>query len=356
MSEEQLVSIHLPAAVWRVGAFLLAIAVGVVVTFEWTRWEGRAGDQETDDAYIQADQTPLSARVTGYVRAVPVEDFQKVSAGQLIAEIADDDYRAAVAQGEANLAAVSAQIQALEAQLLLQSANHRAAQAVVASTKAALEQNERDVRRLATLLAAGSASIEAREKLGTAHAQLIAQLDQNGALAEAARRQRDVLSAQLAQARASQAAQDAALSLARLNLSYTRIVAPQDGIVGQRQVRPGQYLGVGGLVTVLTPPRVWVIANYRETQLTHVEVGQPAVIAIDTYPEHRLRGHVIALAPASGSQYALLPPDNATGNFTKVVQRLPVKIAIDDTDGLDGRLRPGMSVVATIDARENAAR
>jgi membrane fusion protein (multidrug efflux system) len=149
------------------------------------------------------------------------------------------------------------------------------------------------------------------------------------------------------------AAQEAALRTAQINLGYTRIVAPQDGMLGQRQVRPGQYVGVGGQITTLTPlPRVWAIANYKETQLTHVTVGEKAEIRVDTFPGHVLRGHVQSIAPGSGAQFALLPPDNATGNFTKVVQRIAVKVVIDNADGLADRLRPGMSVEVRIDARD----
>jgi membrane fusion protein (multidrug efflux system) len=153
------------------------------------------------------------------------------------------------------------------------------------------------------------------------------------------------------------AAQQSGLRLAQINLGYTRILAPQDGVLGQRQVKPGQYVGVGGQITTLTPlPHVWVIANYKETQLTHMAVGEQAEITVDTFPDHRLRGHVLAFAPGSGAQFALLPPDNATGNFTKVVQRIAVKIAIDDADGLTDLLRPGMSVVARVDTRSRARR
>ena len=147
---------------------------------------------------------------------------------------------------------------------------------------------------------------------------------------------------------AAVAGQEASLHTAQINLGYTRIVAPEGGVLGQRQIRPGQYVGVGGQITSLTPlPHVWVIANYKETQLTHMAVGEKAEVRVDTFP-----GHVQAFAPASGAQFALLPPDNATGNFTKVVQRIAVKIAIDDADGLAYRLRPGMSVEARIDARD----
>jgi membrane fusion protein (multidrug efflux system) len=138
--------------------------------------------------------------------------------------------------------------------------------------------------------------------------------------------------------------------VARINLGYTQILAPEDGVLGQRQLKPGQLVGVGGQITSLTPlPRIWVLANYKETQLTHMDVGDPATISVDAYPGHTLRGKVLAFAPGAGSQFALLPPDNATGNFTKVVQRVAVKISVDDADGLIDRLRPGMSVVATVD-------
>jgi membrane fusion protein (multidrug efflux system) len=287
---------------------------------------------------------------------MPVQDFERVHAGQLLAQIADDDYRAALAQAQANVASSSAQAEALLAQHELQLANVQAARAVIAATQAAIEQNARDLSRQARLLETGSSSIEASEKLTTVGAQLAAQLAQNHAQLEAAVRQQSVLAAQRAQAEAAVAAQQANLQLAQINLGYTRIIAPYDGVIGQRQVRPGQYVAVGSQITTLTPlPRVWVIANFKETQLTHMAVGQRAEIRVDTFPDHALRGHVLAFAPASGSQFALLPPDNATGNFTKVVQRMAVKIAIDDSDGLADRLLPGMSVVAKVDARASEA-
>ena len=339
--------------IWRTLAFLAALTILIVVTTRWNRWQGGAGWQATDDAYLQSDLTPIAAKVPGYIRDVPIQDFERVRAGQLIAQVTDDDYRATVAQGEANLASATAQLQALRAQHELQLANVAAAKAVAASTAAQLAQNTRDLARQQKLLATGSSSPEATEKLQTIRAQLSAQLDQNRAQAEAAQRQLAVLEAQAAQAVAAIAAQQASLQLARINLGYTRIIAPQDGVLGQRQVRPGQFVGVGGQVTTLTPlPRVWVIANYKETQLTHMAVGERAEITVDTFPGHTLKGHVLAFSPGSGAQFALLPPDNATGNFTKVVQRIAVKIAIDDADGLADRLRPGMSVVAKIDARD----
>jgi membrane fusion protein (multidrug efflux system) len=340
--------------IWRTLIFLVALAVLIVITARWNRWEGNARWQSTDDAYLQADLTPIATKVAGYVRALPVQDFERVRADQVLAEIVDDDYRAAVAQINAGIASAAAQVEALKAQRPLQEANVRAASATVEAIAANLAQNARDLARQERLLRTGSSSTEAGEKLQTSHAQLGAQFDQARAQHSAATHQLDVLAAQQVQAEAAVAAQKASLLIAQLNLSYTRILAPQDGVIGQRQVKPGQFVGVGGQITTLTPlPHVWVIANYKETQLTHMSVGEGADITVDTFPGRRLRGHVLAFAPGAGSQFALLPPDNATGNFTKVVQRIAVKIAIDDADGLTDQLRPGMSVVARIDTHSN---
>jgi membrane fusion protein (multidrug efflux system) len=337
---------------WRVLIFLAAVAVLVVITTRWNRWESNAEWQSTDDAYLQADLTPIAAKVAGYVRALPVQDFDRVRAGQVLAEIVDDDYRASVAQILAGIAAAAAQVDALKAQRRLQEANVRAASATVEAIAVNIEQNGRDLARQERLLKTGSSTTEAGEKLQTTRAQLTAQIDQARAQQSAAARLLDVLAAQQAQAEAAVAAQEASLQIAQLNLSYTRIRAPQDGVIGQRQVKPGQFVGVGSQVTTLTPlPNVWVIANYKETQLTHMSVGERADITVDTFPGHRLHGHILAFAPGAGSEFALLPPDNATGNFTKVVQRIAVKIVIDDADGLTDLLRPGMSVVARVDTR-----
>jgi len=314
---------------WRVLVFIVAVGIIIVVSTNWTRWEGGAGWQRTNDAYLQADLTPIAAKVGGYVRELPIQDYERVRKGQVLAQLVEDDYRAAVAQAEAGVATAMAQAQALRAQHELQLANVEASRAVVSSTVASFEQNERDLARQRRLLETGSSSTEASEKLSTAHAQVEAQVMQSRAQALAAERQLGVLEAQLAQSEAVIAAQRAGLDAAKLNLGYTTITA------------------------TLTPlPNVWVIANYKETQLTHMAVGQKAEITVDTFPGHTLHGHVLAFAPASGAEFALLPPDNATGNFTKVVQRIAVKIAIDDADALADRLVPGMSVEARVDARE----
>ena len=346
-----------PDWIWRAIVFLLAVGVLVLITTRWSRWESNSRRQTTDDAYLQSDFTPISAKVSGYVRSMPVQDYERVHEGQVIAEIVDDDYRATVDQLTASVAAAAAQIEALKAQAELQAANVQAAKASVAAVLANAEQNTRDLARQQVLFKTGSSSTEAAEKLQTVKAQLAAQLEQSRAQANAASRQLTVLAAQQSQAEAALAAQKASLAIAKINLGYTHIVAPQAGVIGQRQVKPGQWVGVGGQVTSLTPlPNVWVIANFKETQLTHMAVGEKAEVRVDTFPGRKLRGHVLAFAPGAGSQFALLPPDNATGNFTKVVQRIAVKIAIDDADGLVDKLRPGMSVVAIVDTRSGEQR
>jgi membrane fusion protein, multidrug efflux system len=346
-----------PDWVWRAIIFLLAVGALVLITTRWNQWESNASTQTTDDAYTQADLTPVAAKVSGYVTSMPVQDFERVHAGQLLVQIDQRDYVAAVDQLTASVNAAAATIEALKAQRTLQSANVEAAKATIAATTANVDQNERDLARQKRLLETGSSSTEATEKLQTTRAQLAAQLQQNRAQEQAAARQLDVLAAQQSQAEAALAAQKANLDLARLNLGYTSIVAPQDGVIGQRQVKPGQFVPVGGQVTVLSPlPNVWVIANYKETQLTHMVAGQKAEVRVDTFPGRTMRGHVLAFAPGSGQVFSLLPPDNATGNFTKVVQRVAVKIVIDDADGLADRLRPGLSVETTVETREDGGR
>jgi membrane fusion protein (multidrug efflux system) len=338
---------------WRILVFLVAVAIIVVVSTNWNRWEGGAGWQRTNDAYLESDVTPIASKVAGYVRTLPIQDYERVHRGQVLAQLVDDDYRAAVAQAEASIASATAQARTLRAQRELQLANIEAARAVVASAGAQREQNRRDLTRQQRLLQTGSSSTEAREKLETTRTQVEAQLTQNQAQARAAERQLAVLDGQIEQSEAALAAARAALVTARLNLEYTKITAPQDGVVGRRQVKPGQLVGVGTQITTLTPlPNVWVIANYKETQITHMAVGQKAEITVDSFPGHKLHGHLLEFAPASGAEFALLPPDNATGNFTKVVQRIAVKIVIDDADGLADRLVPGMSVEAAVYARD----
>jgi membrane fusion protein (multidrug efflux system) len=337
----------------RVLGVAALVAAGLIVWLcatRWDMWTSANRHQSTDDAYLESDQTPISARVAGYVREVPAQDFQRVHAGQLLAQIDDDDYRAAAEQAQANVAVARTAIDNLMAQAELQKANIAGAQASLMAAHAVAERGGKAARRQQMLLDHGAGSLDAVEATHATDMSSRADLARNGASVLAATRQLAVITSQIAQAHAALRAAEAAADLAQINLNRTRIFAPQDGVLGQRQVRPGQYLAVGGQVTTLTPlPRVWVIANYKETQLARIRPGQSATITVDAWPGHVIKGHVLAFAPASGAKYSLLPPDNATGNFTKIVQRVAVKIAIDDVGQLADRLGPGLSVVADID-------
>jgi membrane fusion protein (multidrug efflux system) len=334
----------------RLLALVLAGGLAAAILVNWNRWVGAVGPQWTDDAYVEADLTPLSAQVAGRISGVFVGDFQTVRTGQLLVEIDAAPFQAQLAQAEANVAGAQAAIANIKAQQVLQAANIAAAQAQLQGNRATALRNKLEAQRQRTLLASRVAGTEqAVEQADAAEKLAAAQVMQSGATLEAAHRQLDVQRTQEQQFEANLKAAEAARDVAEINLGYTRIVAPTDGMVGQRQVYPGQYVGVGTQVISVVPlHHLYVIANYKETQLTHLHTGQPAEVRIDTFPGVVLHGHVGSWSPATGSQFALLPPDNATGNFTKVVQRVPVKVLLDDDGGLRNRLRPGMSVEVTI--------
>ena len=342
---------------WFIGvrAFILLLIAGLIliVAYEWNWWVGSAVLQTTDDAYLQADTTPLAAKVSGYVRAVHVQDFQRVHAGDSIVDIVDDDYRAQLGQAQANVDAAGAAIDNIEQQKRLQETLVKQAEADIQASEADVTRYHLEAVRQETLLSksyAGTQQLTEQAVDNEKRAQ--ATLALNRAKLDQQRQQINVLDSQKAQAVATLEAQKAARNLADINLGYTRITAPVDGMVSERRVRPGQYLSVGTQVISLVPlPNVWVIANYRETQMTNIRAGQRARVTVDAFPGKVLHGQVDSWSPASGAQFALLPPDNATGNFTKVVQRIPVKIVLDRDPSLADLLRPGMSVIATIDTR-----
>jgi len=337
----------------RIASLVLVVVLAYVVSRHWDRWTGSAGRQRTDDAFLQTDITPVGAKVSGYVLEAPLDDFTPVRKGQLLAALVPDDYRALLGQQDANVASATAALENNRALTELQRAVIDAARASVDAAAAVASRNRREAVRQRRLADDGAGTEQAQEAADTGEQQSQAQLAQGRAQLAAAQRQLQVLAAQRAQAEAALASARAARELAALNLGYTRIVAPSDGTTGQRQVRVGQFVAAGQQVAVIAAlPRVWVLANFKESQIRNMRAGQRCDIEIDTFPDHVLRGHVLAFAPGTGSQFALLPPDNATGNFTKVVQRVGVKIAIDDDGTLGARLRPGLSVVATVETRE----
>ncbi len=333
----------------RAVIILAALAVVVLLTTQWDAWIGTRNRQSTDDAYIRGDITPLSAKVDGYIRDVAVGDYQLVKAGDLLVEIENDDFRAHVAQAYADWLGAEAAIANLKARKDLQHAEIDQAQSTIAATQADVDRTKQELDRQRNLLKSSYGTAQKVEQAVADQKRFEATLVKNRSEFEAQRRQMGVLDTEETQLRADAKAKHAALELARITLGYTWITAPVDGLLGERGVRRGQYVHAGTQVISVVPlNNVWVVANYKETQLTHVAIGQKAEITIDTFPKVVIHGTVTGIAPASGSQFSLLPPDNATGNFTKVVQRLPVKIALDPDNPLAGKLRPGMSVVATI--------
>ena len=354
---------------------LMALAIALTLTRNWNAWEGGKINQATDDAFVRRDVTPLGTKVAGLVRDVKVGDYQQVRKGDELVRLEDDDYRAQVAQAAAAVDAAKAALENNRRQRDLQEARiQRAlagidqAQAQIAAAQAGKEAVQADLSRTGSersrqeaLLATGSATRQRVEAAVADQERFTAQLAgreadltqartllrSNQLAVETERRSKAVIESQESQLFADLHARDAALAVAQVNLSYTRIVAPADGTVGERQVRPGQLVSPGTQVLSFVGGTTWVQANFRETQLTNITVGDPVDVRIDVYPGEVIHGRVLEIAPASGSQFALLPPDNATGNFTKVVQRVPVKIALDDSP-LTTQLRSGLSAVVTV--------
>jgi membrane fusion protein (multidrug efflux system) len=350
-----------------------------MLTWNWNSWEGGRAEQVTDDAFVRGDLTPLSTKTSGIVRNVKVADYQQVHKGDLLFELQDDDYQAQVAQATAAVKAAKAAIEnnarqrslqesridralagidQAKAQIAAAQAGINAAQAEVVRTQAERERQEALLATQSTTKQHVETAVADQQRYAAQEASRSADLQQaktglrsSEIAVEAERRSKAVLESQDQQLLADLQAKQAALAVAKINLGYTKIYAPGDGIVGERQVRPGQLVSPGTQVVTFVAENKWVQANYRETQLTHMKVGDPAEIRIDAYPDHVLRGRVQEIAPASGSQFALLPPDNATGNYTKVVQRVPAKIAFDDASQAS-RLRPGLSVVVTVRTKD----
>lgn len=354
---------------------LLAAALVITLTRDWNAWEGGRINQITDDAIVRGDLTPLSTKVAGIVRNVKVTDFQRVRAGDLLVELQDDDYQAQLAQAKAAVEAAKAAMQnnlrqrelqdariqraqsgidLAKAQIAAAEAGKQAVQADVIRTRAERTRQEALLASHATTQQHVEAAVADEQRFAAQAASREADLEQaktslrsNEIAVETERRTKAVLESQDQQLLADLHAKEAAFTVAQVNLGYTKIHSPADGTVGERQVRPGQLVSPGTQVLTFVADAKWVQANYRETQLTHMKVGDPAEVRVDQFPGQVLRAKVIEIAPASGSQFALLPPDNATGNFTKVVQRIPVKIALDDP-ARAAQLRPGLSVTATV--------
>ncbi len=330
-------------------AVLVAFIFIAVATLRWDAWTGNAVTQTTNDAYVRAELTRLSSRVAGEVLTVAVNDFQRVKAGDLLIQIDPADYQAQVAQAEASVVAAQAALDNLSNQVELQYATIAQAEAALVSATAEEVQARQEQERQQSLSQTEAGTRQKFEQATAAYAKAQADVHASRAVIAAQKHQMEVLAGTKKQRAADVLGAQAALAAAKLKLGYTKIVAPFDGVVGERQVQPGDYVNIGSnLINVVPLPNVYVIANYKETQLTRVKPGQGVDITVDSFPAEKLHGRVERISPASGSQFALLPPDNATGNFTKVVQRVPVRIQLDKNQPLLERLLPGMSVVTNI--------
>jgi membrane fusion protein, multidrug efflux system len=337
---------HLVAGVAAVAVLTAAGAAGV------SYWTTGRFVQDTDDAYVKADSSTIAPKISGYIASLLVNDNQSVKAGQPLAVIDDRDMRAALDEAKANVAAAAASVTNLDAQIAAQASVIQQADASVAAERAALALAQRNDGRRQKMAQVGYGTVEQADDASTDVQEKGAGLARLLAAASTARQQPGILKAQRDLAQAQLVRAQAALRQAQLNVSYATITAPIDGTVGARTVRVGQYVQAGTQLMALVPlQKVYVVANFKETQLTHVLPGQPVRIKVDTFPSDDVIGRVDSLAPASGLEFALLPPDNATGNFTKIVQRIPVKIVFEPRDALSGRLRPGMSVNASINTK-----
>jgi len=376
----------MPKRVIIVPAITLGVAAILLFTIRgcWTSWEGGGAQQRTDDAYVRADMTPLSTRVSGTVRKVEVEDFTSVKPGQLLVQLDDEDYQAVLAEARAALAGAQATLEDNQSAKRIQDAKIQNAETVIAQATAAINAAKAGIaavqsdvertgleRKRQEALLVSKAATHQQVELAIAEADRFtgmlashqAELERAQAavassrsLLESEKRQRAALDTRDNLYRADIQAKQAAIIVAQVNLGYTQIVAPTAGAVGERHVQEGQLVAPGMQVVDLVKGDVWIQANLKETQLTNIRQGDVADIKIDAFPGVVLHGKVVEIAPASGSQFALLPPDNATGNYTKVVQRLPVKIALDPGHPLQGKLRPGFSVVVKIHTSGKAAK
>ncbi|MGO4330319.1 HlyD family secretion protein [Cupriavidus sp. 2TAF22] len=333
---------------------LVAAGVGLAVYGQHWWTEGRFL-QSTDDAYIGGEVTVVAPKVAGYLAEVRVTDNQQVHAGDLLARIDDRDYRAALAKAEGAVAAQQALLANLDATRALQEAVIGQARAAVTAVDADTVRAREDQARYQSLAAKSAVSLQSSQKADSDFKQSLANTQKAQASLLAAQRQVDVIATQKQQAQAALAQAIAERDIARLNLGYTELRAPIDGTVGNRRARVGAYAASGTQLLSLVPARgLWVDANFKEGQLARLRPGMRATVEADVLPGQVFHGRVTSLAPATGAQFSVLPPENATGNFTKIVQRVPVRIMLDETDTKLAMLRPGLSVVAEVDSRADA--
>ena len=348
-------SVSSPAGLLLLPAFAILIAILAVAgaTLNWSWWVSRQSIQSTDDAAVYADVSTIGARVSGAIEAVSVDDYTQVKAGDLLFSIDSKPYEVAVRTAIAKLEEARAQIQNNTSQRTFQLTQVDVALARKQASTADDVETGQELKRQMRLASDGRASsIQNLERATAAHERALADSRMNDATVAAQRAQLDVLAKQRDALSADVDAASAELAAADLQLSYTYVRAPFDGVVARRNVQLGMYVTAGtSVISIIPLPQVYVLANYKENQLANVREGQSVAISVDTFPDQAFRGTVSRIAPASGATFALLPPDNASGNFTKVAQRLSVRIELDPAQPNFERLRPGMSVVTRIRTR-----
>ncbi|MEH3063714.1 MAG: HlyD family secretion protein [Methylobacterium radiotolerans] len=330
------------------------LALGGVGTYGWHWWSVGRFLEVTDDAYLQSDKVTVAPRIAGTVAAVLVGDNQPVKAGDVIARLDDRSYRVQLRQAEAEVEKDRAQILGVASAIVQQRAQVASSRADLANAEAALTFAQQEYTRYQNLLQTGSGTVQRQQQAESDLRQRHAARDKAAASLDAAQKQIDSLQALEASTRASLEGAQAKVEGVRLDLSYTTIVAPIDGVAGDRALRIGQVVSAGtGLLTLVPMGRdIYLVANFKETQTGRMVEGQRVTFTVDAFGDHAFRGRIESFSPGTGSQFALLPPENATGNFTKVVQRVPVRVALDPSDPLIARLRPGLSVEATVHTQD----
>ena len=334
---------------------LVALVGVVAILYAWQLWPFSGGVAVTENAYIRGQITVLAPQVNGYVTEVLVQDFEEATRGQPLVRIDDRQYRQLVEQRRAELAAQRFQLENLEQTLASNRATLASRRAELSAVEAELQRALADERRVNELAERGSVSIRERDQIRATARAAGAKVKQSQAAIAIAEQTLKASEVSRGGLQAQVEIAQAALKRARIDLDNTAIEAPRDGRVSEVTVRQGQYVAAGTQLLYLVPEQLWVIANYKETQTFAMRPGQPVTIEVDALDGARLRGRVQRMAPATGSEFAVLRPDNATGNFTKVVQRIPVRISIDPDQPLSERLRPGLSVITSVDTGADAA-
>jgi membrane fusion protein, multidrug efflux system len=336
-------------------AVIAVLGVAAVITAGHRWWTVGRFNETTDDAYVGGDVTVIAPKVAGFISKLNVSDNQVVHAGDLLLKLDDRDYLAALARDDAAVEMRKSALTNLDATRRLQEAMVAQAEAVIAAEDAEIVRTHDDQVRFAGLLKSRAVSVQEFQKADADYKEALAAGEKSRAGLIAAQRQLEVVDTQKQQAQAALQQTIAERDLAQLNVNYTELRAPIDGIVGNRSAQVGGYATVGAQLISLVPTHgLWIDANYKESQLARIHPGSSATVKIDSIPGKNFPGHVVSVAPATGAQFSILPPENATGNFTKIVQRVTVRIALDDEAATCGVLRPGLSVTAKVNTKMEA--